>query len=59
MPPLLCGGDDDAFVTTETEGERGDEKADLEAGVVQMDDLRLAAEEQDKEALPVVGEAEK
>ena len=44
---------------TEAEGERGDEKADFEAGVLQMDDLRLAAEKQDKEAMPAVGEAEK
>lgn len=56
---MLYEGDDDVFATTESEGERGDDQADLEAGVVQMDDLRLAAEEQAKEALPVVGEAEK
>lgn len=62
VPPLLYEGDESVFATIEEEGERderGDEKADFEAGVVQMDDLRLAAEEQNKEVLPAVGEAEK
>ncbi|CAM9818990.1 unnamed protein product [Laminaria digitata] len=62
VPLLLYEGDESVFATIEAEGERderGDEKADFEAGVVQMDDLRLAAEEQNKEVLPAVGEAEK
>lgn len=59
---MLYERDEELFTTAGAEGERDertDEKADFEAGVAQMDELQSAAEEQNKEALPAVGEAEK